>query len=163
MAWRRWIRSSVIVAALLSTACGDSGEVPDVGPQDARWEPVIASHSRGEISRRDPIRIVFTRDVADEVQVGTSASEAVSIEPRIPGEISFTDTDEIMVVPEAELEPGSAWVVTLHASGLRRVSPDLDRYRFVVRVMPAQRSSGELVRARRAAKKKPGLRRSQAP
>lgn len=131
----RWIRSSVLVAALLSAACGDSGDVPDVGPQDARWQPVIASHSRGEISRRDPIRIVFRRDVADEVQVGASASEAVSIEPRIPGEVSFTDTDEIMVVPDAELEPGSAYVVTVHASALHRVSPDLDRYRFVVRVM----------------------------
>lgn len=131
----RGIRIWVIAAALLSTACGDSGGVPEVGPQDPAWDPVIAQHSRGEISRRDPIRIVFTRDVADEGQVGQSASEAISIRPSIPGSITFTSPSEIMVVPDGDLEPGSAYVVTVHASGLHRVQPQLDRYRFAVRVM----------------------------
>lgn len=133
--WLRSMRTRVILAALLSTACGDSDGIPEVGPQDPAWEPVIAQHSRGEISRRDPIRIVFTRDVADEVQVGASATEAVSIRPSISGSVTFTSPSEIMVVPDGDLEPGSAYVVTVHASGLHRVPPDLDRYEFGVRVM----------------------------
>jgi len=132
----RWsIRARVMVTALLVAACGDSGQPPEVGPQDPAWDAVIAQHSRGEISRRDPIRIVFTRDVADEPQVGGSATEAVSIRPGISGSVTFTSPSEIMVVPDRELEPGSAYVVTVHASALQRVSPDLERYQFVVRVM----------------------------
>ena len=73
-----WLRSvwPWLVLACLLAACGDSGELPEVGTQDPLWDPVIAEHSRGEISRRDPIRIVFTRDVVDEARVGQSATEA---------------------------------------------------------------------------------------
>jgi alpha-2-macroglobulin len=133
--WLRPIRAWLLAPLLLVTACGDSGNVPDVGPQDPLWEPVIAQHSRGEISRRDPIRIVFTRDVADDEQIGSSASEALSVRPSIEGSVTFTSASEIMIVPAEELGPGTAYVVTVHASGLRRVSPELDRYQFVVRVM----------------------------
>lgn len=124
-----------VAAALLLVGCGDSGEVPDVGPQDPLWESVIERHSPAEISRREPIRIVFTRDVIDQRRVGESATEAVAVRPTLEGSVTFTSTREIMIVPAGDLEPGAAFVVTLWADELSRVPEELEEYRFAVRVM----------------------------
>lgn len=146
-----------LVSVLAMAGCGDSSEMPDVGPQDPLWESVIERHSLGEISRREPIRIVFTRDVVDESRVGQSATEVIAVRPSIDAEITFTSTREIMIVPEGDLEPGTSFVVTLWAEELARVPEELDEYRFAVRVMeqgldvgvaglaPADDGSGELV------------------
>lgn len=124
-----------IAAALLLSGCGDSGEMPDVGEQDPLWESVIERHSLGEISRREPIRIVFTRDVVDENRVGQPATEVVAVRPSIDASVTFTSTREIMIVPSGDLEPGASFVVTLWAEELARVPEELDEYRFAVRVM----------------------------
>ena len=99
-----------MVSPLLS-ACGGSGDTPDIGQQDPLWESVIERHSRGEISRRERIRIVFAHDVVDDSRVGESAAEVVSIEPAIAGSVTFASRREIVVSPEGDLEPGAAFVV----------------------------------------------------
>lgn len=132
---RRSIRTALVFLAPFLAVCGDADSAPDVGPQDPMWDPVLERHSRGEISRQEPIRIVFTRDVVDEERVGRSASEVVSIRPSIDGTITFSSTREIMVVPDGDLEPGASYVVSLWAESLSRVPAELDRYDFVVRVM----------------------------
>ncbi len=121
--------------ALLAAGCGDSNGIPDVGEQDPLWDAVIERHSLGEISRRESIRIVFTRDVVDESRVGGPATEVVAVRPTLDATVTFTSTREIMIVPAGDLEPGTSYVVSIWADELSRVPEELDEYRFAVRVM----------------------------
>ena len=113
----RSIRTWVVLAAVspLFAACGGSGDAPDIGPQDPLWESVIERHSRGEISRRERIRIVFTHDVVDVVRVGETAAGVVSIEPAVAGSGSFASRRERVLSPESVVEPGTTFVITLRA------------------------------------------------
>ena len=130
---RTWM--VLAVASPLLTACGSSGDARDIPPQDPLWESVIERHSRGEISRREPIRIVFAHDVVDDRRVGESADAVVSVDPVIPGSVTYASRREVVISPNVDLAPGEAFVVTLLPRGLAGMPPALDRYEFVVRVM----------------------------
>jgi hypothetical protein len=130
---RPWV--SLVVLSTTALACGDSNELPEIGPQDARWESVIERHTRGEISRRDRVRVVFATDVVDESRVGTSATDLVTLQPEIPASVTFASQREVVVAPEGELDPGTAFVVSVSGDGLDSTPEDLEPYRFLVRVM----------------------------
>jgi uncharacterized protein YfaS (alpha-2-macroglobulin family) len=134
-----WLRDRVRLVFLalvpLWAGCGGAQELPDIGPQDPLWESVIERHSRGEISRRDRIRVVFAQDVVDEGRIGESAAEVLSVDPTIAGSVTFASRREIVVSPDTDLEPGSAYVVTLRPEALAATPAELDRYQFVVQVM----------------------------
>jgi hypothetical protein len=129
------VRGVLLVAVSSLVGCGDRREVPDVGPQDSRWEEVLERHSAGEISRRDRIRVLFAHDVVGQDRVGQSAAGVVSVEPAISGSVIFATRREIVVSPDRDLEAGRAFVVTVRRGDLEGISGELDRYRFVVRVM----------------------------
>ena len=125
----------LLLSSCLSLACGDADDLPEIGPQDARWESIIAQHTRGEISRRGRIRVVFAHDVVDASLIGQSAGAFVSVERDFEGSVTFADRREIVIAPQADLEPGVALLVSVSPDGLASVPRDLDPYRFVVRVM----------------------------
>ena len=130
---RTWMLMAVTFPLL--AACGSSDDAREVGPQDPLWESVIERHSRGEISRREQIRIVFAHDVVDDARVGEGAGDVVSVDPAIPGGVTFASRREIVVSPDGDLDPGAQFVVTLLPGALAAIPPTLDRYQFVVRVM----------------------------
>ena len=107
----------------------------EVGPQDARWEEHISHHTRGIVSQRERIRVVFFEDLVDVEQVGQSADAMVRVEPAIDGSASFASRREIMVVPGRDLASGGAYRVTLTPGELAGIPADLERYQFVVQVM----------------------------
>lgn len=123
------------VLGSLMIGCGDSGEIPELGPQDARWASIIQQHTRGEISRRGRIRVVFAQDVVDDATVGQSAGAFASVERGFTGSVTFTSRREIVIAPEGDLEPGAGLLVSISPDALASVPRDLEPYRFVVRVM----------------------------
>src|SRR5690349_6264364 len=108
--------AALALAALFVVACKPAppvtAAVPTVAPADPLWSQLLAGHSTGAVSRRAPLRVVFTNDVIPAAKVGADASAVVSIEPAVKARIVFAASREIVATPVGgEFAPGQVYKV----------------------------------------------------
>ena len=124
-----------LAAVVLSCDWVGGSRDPSVGPQDPLWNTYISRHTAGSISKQDRIRILFVNDIVSEEMVGEDAEDFLDINPSIDASITFAATNEIIVVPEENLQPDRAYRITLKRRDLIGIPDELDRYEFLVRVV----------------------------
>jgi uncharacterized protein YfaS (alpha-2-macroglobulin family) len=100
----------------------------------AKWHPYVSGHTTGVISRRSPIRIRFTTDIAPESASPAQLNRLVFVDPATRGKVAFVNARELVFTPDAELRPGAEYRVRLSPRGLRGVPRDLSAYEFSFRV-----------------------------
>lgn len=128
-----------LIASFLFASCNKgTTTVPDIPAQDAAWSHIISAHSSGMISKKSPIRVVFASDAVKVDRVGQSAEKNMTIEPAVKGSIRFANPREIVLTPEADLPQGISYRVTINSEGLQNKVEGLDKYEFLVQVLPQQ-------------------------
>jgi len=131
----------VMLLSLALLACGcerTRTAAPRVGPQDPAWSQIIHSHSAGMLSRKEPVRILFSGDIVEAQRVGQSAQASLEASPAIAGSTIFASRREIVLTPATDLQPGQHYRLTLKPAGLAGVAGSLRAYEFVVQVQPRQ-------------------------
>ncbi|HEY8507224.1 MAG TPA: MG2 domain-containing protein, partial [Steroidobacteraceae bacterium] len=106
--------------------------------EQAKWHPYVSGHTTGVVSRRSPIRIRFTTDVAPEEASPARLNRLVSLTPATRGRVTFATARELVFTPDAELRPGENYRVRLSPRGLRGVPQNLPPYEFSFRVHARQ-------------------------
>ncbi|MDH5785565.1 MAG: MG2 domain-containing protein [Chromatiales bacterium] len=98
------------------------------------WSEYVSSHTRHEVSRREKIRIRFVHPVIDDTRVGESAGDFLTIEPAVTGSVTFSNSREILLIPDEPLKSGTEFLVTVKREGLKGIPATLDDYHFKFRV-----------------------------
>ncbi len=134
------------------TATGKSTESNHLTPEEASsetfkkqknksafsWEKLRGWHTKGMISRDDPIRIVFNRDIVGDDKVGKDASKIMHISPSVEGNPVFESNSEIVWIPSKRLKAGVEYKVSIKAKGLRDVPAITPSYQFNFRIIPLE-------------------------
>ena len=125
--------------ACLATAlagCGRLGSPDPAGSAlDPRWGSLISARTHGTVSKREKIRIEFTRDVAGEYLVGRPTSGTLVFEPAVEGAATFVSARELVFAPTADLPAGQEFRVRLSREGLLGLPDDLADYWFTFNVI----------------------------
>ena len=127
-----------LLACLAATigACGPLGGPDSAGPTlDPRWGSLISARTHGTVSKRERIRIEFTRDVAGEYLVGRPTSGVLVLDPQVEGAATFVSARELVFAPTADLPSGQEFRVRLSREGLLGLPDDLADYWFTFDVI----------------------------
>ncbi|MEE9614550.1 MAG: MG2 domain-containing protein [Thermodesulfobacteriota bacterium] len=136
--WRSQYRTFTVLATLvlfLVNACDVPEKEPEVEPQNPLWSEYIGAHTTGLISKESKIRVRFVNEAVDEQRVGQSAEEYIDIRPSIKGSVTFSDTREIVILPDEGLESGRKYHITVKAKKLIDLPEELKDYEFTVQVI----------------------------
>ncbi len=106
------------------------------GPDDpaSGWNEHISEHTAQEVSKKAKIRVRFVHPVIEDNMVGQDAATFLSVEPAVSGTVSFSNSREILLIPEQPLKSGAQYAVTVKAKGLKGIPAALDDYHFDFRV-----------------------------
>lgn len=117
-------------------ACGPLGGPDSPGRTlDPRWASLIGARTHGTISKRDKIRIEFTRDVAGEYLVDRPTSGLLLFEPEVEGAATFVSPRELVFAPASDLPSGQEFQVGLSREALPGLPGDLADYWFTFSVV----------------------------
>ena len=132
-----------LFAAMLASAAlfvclscsSDTGvtEKSRTAPPDPSWVGAISMHSNGAMSRHQPIRILFLKDVIPADRVGSDAAANVTISPAVKATASFATRREIILRPETEFAANTEYRVSIKAEGLEGVPAGTKPFEFKVR------------------------------
>lgn len=133
----RLTRALVSLAAVLLLLAACSGPEDEQKSTSASgWSEYISEHTGQEVSKKAKIRIRFVHPVIDDNQVGQDAGTFLKLEPVIEGSASFSNTREILLIPEQPLQSGTQYKATVKGKGLKGIPAALGDYRFDFRVKP---------------------------
>ncbi len=90
-------------------------------------------HSNGAMSRHQPIRVLFMKDVIPAERVGTDASANVAIDPKVKAHATFASRREIILRPETSFAPNTEYLVSIKADGLVGVPKGTKPFEFTVK------------------------------
>ena len=117
----------------------DKAETKPIQNQSAfSWLKLSGWHTQGTISRDQPVRIVFNRDIIDADKVGKDASKIMHISPKIEGNPVFESKTEIIWVPAKKLVSGERYKVSIKPAGLKNISNTQAPYQFTFQVIPLE-------------------------
>jgi uncharacterized protein YfaS (alpha-2-macroglobulin family) len=120
---------------LLVGCSGPDEEGTQSGPHKLDgWGKYLTEHTDSEVSKKAKIRVRFVNPVIDDNQVGQGAEAFLVVEPAVTGTASFSNTREILLIPEQPLQSGVEYTVTLKRKGLKGIPDSLDDYRFKFQV-----------------------------
>jgi uncharacterized protein YfaS (alpha-2-macroglobulin family) len=127
-----WSALLVTAAAFLCFSCTGSSPVTDKtgAAQDPTWVTSIGQHSSGAISRHSTVRVLFINDVVPEARVGTDATANISITPAVKAHAIFVSRREIVLRPDTEFAPATAYRVNVLAKGLAGVPANIQPFEF---------------------------------
>ena len=131
---RKLLTALSVSAVFLIASCTD-GTVKTrarTSRPDPSWVTAISLHSNGAISRHSPIRVLFTSDVIAAERVGADASANIRIQPAVKSRAVFASRREIVLRPETEFAPGTAYRLQVLAQGLTGVTADARPFDFEV-------------------------------
>ena len=111
---------------------------PTIAPQNPAWSQIISSHTAGIVSRKAPIRVVFSADVVEASRVGQSAAANFASDPAVSGTATFVGTREIVLAPQKDLDAGRFYRFTVKPAGLLGMGESLPPYEFVAQVQARQ-------------------------
>ena len=133
---RRFFTACAAAAVLVLVACsGSNKDAPATRPgaPDPSWVSSISLHSNGAVSRHSPVRVLFTKDVVPEAQVGGDASANIEIRPAAKVRVTFASRREIVIRPDSELAPNTEYRVKVKAKGLEGMPEDTKPFEFAVK------------------------------
>lgn len=96
---------------------------PDVSNINA-YEGYILSHSPDVIATDDPIVFLFDSEALAENAQSFSDDDILTISPKVPGTLKWTDQNVMRYLPADPLAPGKTYVVKLHMQKLIPSLPD---------------------------------------
>jgi uncharacterized protein YfaS (alpha-2-macroglobulin family) len=102
------------------------------------WLKLSGWHTQGTVSRDQPIRIVFNREIIDADKVGKDASKVMHISPKIEGNPIFESRTEIIWIPTKKLNSGETYKVSIKPIGLKDISATEAPYQFIFQVIPLE-------------------------
>ena len=105
-----------------------------VAPKESGWSEYVSEHTAHEVSKASKIRIRFVHPVIDDNQVGQSAGSFLTIEPAVVGNVSFSSSREILLIPDAPLRSDSRYQVSVKREGLKGIPATLGDFKFDFRV-----------------------------
>jgi len=134
---RWWTMVGLFFAFLTGCQCGDDdeGSVAETVQADLA---VVEAHTAGMIGREDPLRVVLQPDVVAAIRTPEgrpSLDGVLSLEPDVPGEVSWTADNEITFRPDEPLPNGLSLHVDVRLSRLGESLKDAD-FSFNVEVRP---------------------------
>ncbi len=103
--FRKVIAAAFAIAVFCIGCSSDSGHTskPRNAPPDPSWVGAISMHSNGAMSRHQPIRVLFMKDMIPAERVGMDASANVTIDPKVKAHAIFATRREIILRPETQL------------------------------------------------------------
>ncbi len=112
--------AGAVGALLLGTSLACSGGSNDVeAPEVQQPTPeVVSAHTKGAISTRDPIAVMFRRDVVEPDAVGTEANGILSFTPAIDGKAVWETPRKLVFTPAKPLPPATEFVAAVDVSSL---------------------------------------------
>ncbi len=102
------------------------------------WLKLSGWHTQGTISRDEPIRIIFNREIIESDKVGKDASKVMHISPAVTGHPVFESQTEIIWVPPEKLHSGETYKVSIKPFGLKDISSREAPYHFSFHVIPLE-------------------------
>lgn len=136
--WYSWC--VVALLGLLLSACDKSvteskpAEEGEAAPSG--WEAHIADYPKRWIAAEAPLYIRFTHPVVTEAQVNTAFDKKlVSLDTKIPVNVTFISTTELRIQPAERLPNNTAIRVRLSPKGLEGIEQSLDNFEFDVRTI----------------------------
>lgn len=84
----------------------------------------VYAHTSGIISKADPIRIRFASAAATDEQIGQEATGILQFSPSIAGQAVWEDPQTLRYEPEAPLQSGQAYVVSVQ---LKKIFPQVPK------------------------------------
>lgn len=116
-----------------STAPAEVAEAAQVAPA---WEAHIAEYPKGWIATEAPLYIRFTHPVVSAEQVNTAFdSKLISLDNKIPVNLTFTSTTDLRIQPAERLPSDTPIRISLNPKGLQGVEQSLDDFAFDVRTI----------------------------
>jgi alpha-2-macroglobulin len=131
---RKLLAAFTASVVLLTASCTD-GTIKTsarASRPDPSWVTAVSLHSNGAISRHSPIRVLFTSDVIAAERVGADASGNIRIHPAVKSRAVFASRREIVLRPEPEFTPGTAYRIEVLAPGLTGVAAGARPFEFEV-------------------------------
>jgi len=98
--------------------------------KDPIWSEYVSARSTGTISKSQTIQIRFVNDIVGSDKVGKSAAPWVSIVPAIKAAISFANPREITIKPDAWLDSGKHYTISIKTDDFLGIPDRLDRFTF---------------------------------
>lgn len=136
--WYSWC--VVALLGMLLSACDKSAEeskpATDAAEVPSGWEAHIADYPKRWIAAEAPLYIRFTHPVVTEAQVNTAFDKKlVSLDTKIPVNVTFISTTELRIQPAKRLPNDTAIHVRLSPTGLEGIEQSLDDFEFDVRTI----------------------------
>ncbi|MEN0038549.1 MAG: MG2 domain-containing protein [Cellvibrio sp.] len=136
--WYSWC--VIALLGVLLSACDKSAEeskpADDAVEVPSGWEAHIADYPKRWIAAEAPLYIRFTHPVVTEAQVNTAFDKKlVSLDTKIPVNITFISTTELRIQPAERLPNDTAIHVRLSPKGLEGIEQSLDDFEFDVRTI----------------------------
>ncbi len=125
-----WLGITVATAIAIAGCKRDQPAPVDPSTQDPLWADVIVSHTSGSVTKKTLVRVRFAEDAVNEERIGKDASSVLSIEPAVPGSLTFVDPRGIVLVPSEDLTSGQRYRVTLNRRGLQNIPRALRSFVF---------------------------------
>lgn len=136
--WYSWC--VVVLLGMLLGACDKSATEPKPAAEGEAattgWEAHIADYPKRWIAAEAPLYIRFTHPVVTEAQVNAAFDKKlVSLNTKIPMNITFISTTELRIQPAERLPNDTAIHVRLSPKGLEGIEQSLDDFEFDVRTI----------------------------
>jgi len=115
-------------------SCDTTSQPHKAPPQSALWSEYIAAHSSGLVAKKSQIRVRFIHAVVDEA--GPAGKGLIRLDPDVKGDIQFIGQRELVFIPDAPLQSGQHYSVTVDTGKLHGFPENLTQYQFQLNVFP---------------------------
>lgn len=125
--------SKTAICFLLIAACA-ACKKENTSPELAQsLSGYVYAYTTGVISKAAPIKVRFAQNVASEDQIGSNASEYLSLNPKVAGEAVWEDEKTITFRPDSYLSSNTEYQVAVKLANLfDNVPSELETFRFPV-------------------------------
>lgn len=124
-----------VLSIFIMVGCHQTVQRPEIKKADPAWTQFIAGHTTGIVSRKTKIVVRFSADMFDKERVGQSAADYLTFDPPIAGALVISDAQEIVLVPEKDLTPGTFYKGRVRGRGLPHVPDTIGDYEFIFQII----------------------------
>jgi uncharacterized protein YfaS (alpha-2-macroglobulin family) len=118
---------SLLLLLALLAGCSKKDKI---GQNSDTWAPYLHSHTQGEISRFDPLRIRFVEGQVTESSKGSEFKGRLELEPSVPGKLTWEDPSTLLFTPNSPWDAKVKYIAKLYPDNLQGVPQGLPPYSF---------------------------------